>query len=150
MTTGLRCGSEERGPEVVKEFRAFLLRGNVIELAVAVVIGAAFGAVITALVEELLTPLLAIPGSADFSALEFTINSSTFGYGRFLNALISFISVAGAVFYFVVRPANALMARRKTEPDVETLTRSCPECLSKIPVDARRCAFCTSPVGPAA
>lgn len=132
-----------------KEFRTFLLRGNVVDLAVAVVIGAAFGAVVGSLVEELLTPLLAIPGSADFSDLEFTINDSTFGYGRFLNALITFLSVAAAVFFFVVRPANALMARRKTEPDVEATTRSCPECLSSIPVKARRCAFCASSVSPA-
>ncbi len=131
-----------------KEFRTFLLRGNVVELAVAVVIGAAFGAVVTALVEELITPLLAIPGEADFSRLDFTINGSTFGYGRFLNALISFVSIAGAVFYFVVRPANRLMAKRKTEPDVEATTRTCPECLSSIPVAARKCAFCASSVGP--
>lgn len=133
-----------------KEFRTFLLRGNVVDLAVAVVIGAAFGAVVTALVEELITPILAIPGSADFSALEFTINGSTFGYGRFLNAVISFVSIAGAVFFFVVRPVNTLMAKRKTEPEVASTTRSCPECRSSIPLAARRCAFCTSTVDPAA
>lgn len=132
-----------------KEFRAFLLRGNVVDLAVAVVIGGAFAAVVNALVEELLTPLIGIPGSADFSSLEFTINGSTFGYGRFLNALITFVSIAAAVFYFVVRPVNGLMARRRTEPDVEATTRPCAECLSNIPLQARKCAFCASTVGPA-
>lgn len=129
---------------MLKDFKAFLLRGNVVDLAVAVVIGSAFGAVVTSLVENLLTPVIAIPGSADFSELDFTISGSTFGYGLFLNALISFISVAAAVFFFVVKPVNALMARRKTEPDVESTTRDCPECLSSIPRAATRCAFCTA------
>ena len=133
---------------MVKEFREFILRGNVVDLAVGVVIGAAFGAVVTSFVEELLTPLIAIPGSADFGGLDFTINGSTFGYGRFLNALISFVGIAGAVFVFVVRPANALAARRRTEPAVAAVTRECPECASAIPMQARRCAFCTSDVGP--
>jgi large conductance mechanosensitive channel len=135
---------------VLKDFKAFLLRGNVVDLAVAVVIGAAFGAVVTALVKDLLTPLLAIPGKADFSTLHFTINGSTFFYGDFINVLISFVSIAAAVFFFVVRPVNALMARRKTEPEVDSTTRECPECLSSIPSAARRCAFCTAEVTPTA
>jgi len=130
---------------MVNDFKAFLLRGNVVDLAVGVVIGLAFGAVIAAFVADLLTPLIAaIFGSHDFSALTFTINGSVFRYGDFLNAVIAFLTVAAAVFFFVVRPVNALMARRKTEPPVDETTRSCPECLSDVPVDARRCAFCTS------
>ena len=130
---------------MVDDFKAFLLRGNVVDLAVGVVIGLAFGAVITAFVADLLTPLIAaIFGSHDFSALTFTINGSVFRYGDFFNAVIAFVTVAAAVFFFVVRPVNALMARRKTEPPIDETTRSCPECLSDVPVDARRCAFCTS------
>ena len=132
---------------MLKDFKAFLLRGNVVDLAVAVVVGAAFGAVVTSFVENILTPILGIPGEADFSTLEFSINGSVFRYGRFLNAVISFVGIAAAVFFFVVRPINVLMARRKTEPDVESTTRDCPECLSSIPVGARRCAFCTAEVG---
>lgn len=131
---------------MLKDFKAFLLRGNVIDLAVAVVIGAAFGDVIKSLVADIFTPILAIPGSADFSTLDFTINGSVFRYGSFFNAVISFVTIAAAIFFFVVRPVNALMARRKTEPDVESTTRECPECLSSIPVAARRCAFCTAKV----
>ena len=135
---------------MLKDFRAFLLRGNVVDLAVAVVIGAAFGAVVTALVKDLLTPLLAIPGKTDFSALHFTIRKSTFAYGDFINVLISFLSIAAAVFFFVVKPVNALMARRKTEPDVDDTVRDCPDCLSSIPAAAHRCAFCTAEVTPTA
>jgi large conductance mechanosensitive channel len=134
---------------MLKDFKAFLLRGNVVDLAVAVVVGAAFGAVITALVRDLLTPIIAlIFGKPNFSDLSFTINSSHFRYGDFLNYLISFLSVAAAVFFFVVQPVNALMRRHKTEPDVESETRACTECLSDIPREARRCAFCTSPQEP--
>lgn len=133
---------------MLKDFKAFLLRGNVVDLAVAVVIGAAFGTVVTSLVSDILTPILGIPGKADFSNLSFTINDSVFRYGRFLNAVISFVSIAAAVFFFVVRPVNVLMARRKTEPDVESTTRDCPECLSSIPLAASRCAFCTARVAP--
>ena len=131
---------------MLKDFKAFLLRGNVVDLAVAVVIGAAFGDVVKSLVADILTPIIAIPGSADFAALDFTINGSVFRYGAFLNAVIAFVTIAAAVFFFVVRPVTALMARRKTEPDVESTTRDCPECLSSIPVAARRCAFCTAQV----
>jgi large conductance mechanosensitive channel len=134
---------------VLKDFKAFLLRGNVVDLAVAVVIGAAFGAVVTALVRDLLTPIIAlIFGKQDFSNLSFTLNSSHFLYGDFINYLLAFISVAAAVFFFVVQPVNMLMRRRRTEPDVESETRPCTECLSSIPREARRCAFCTSPQEP--
>ena len=134
---------------MLKDFKAFLLRGNVVDLAVAVVVGAAFGAVVTALVRDLLTPIIAlIIGKPNFSNLSFTINSSHFRYGDFINYLISFLSVATAVFFFVVQPVNALMRRHKTEPDVESETRPCTECLSEIPRPARRCAFCGSPQEP--
>ena len=133
------------------DFKKFVLRGNVVDLAVGVVIGAAFGAVVAALVADILTPLIAaVIGKQDFSSLQFTINNSTFLYGDFINALISFLLIAAAAFFFVVRPVNALMERRKTEPEVESTTRECPECLSSIPSPARRCAFCTAEVAPAA
>ncbi len=135
---------------MLKDFKAFLLRGNVVDLAVAVVIGAAFGAVVTAFVNYLLTPLIAIPGKTNFAALHFTIRHSVFAYGLFLNALIAFIGIAAAVFFFVVKPINMLMERRKTEPDVDSTVRECPECLSSIPSGARRCAFCTAVVVPTA
>lgn len=134
-------------PSILKDFKQFLLRGNVVDLAVAVVVGAAFGAVVTALVADLITPVIAaIFGKPDFSNLTFTINGSTFRYGDFLNAVISFVTIAAAVFFLVVRPVNALMRRRKTEQPVDETVRQCPECLSDIPTGARRCAFCTSEV----
>jgi large conductance mechanosensitive channel len=130
---------------MLRDFKAFLLRGNVVDLAVAVVVGAAFGALVTALVRDILTPIVAmIFGQHDFSALTFTINGSKFLYGDFLNFLVAFVSIAAAVFFFVVQPVNALMARRKTQPDVDSETRTCPECLSDIPRLARKCAFCGS------
>ena len=129
----------------MKDFKEFLLRGNLVELAVAVVIGVAFAAVVNALVEDLITPLIAaIGGKQDFSALTFSINDSIFRYGDFLNALLSFLVIAAAVYFLVVKPVNALMARRKTEPPVDESVRECPECLSSIPSSARRCAFCTT------
>jgi len=133
---------------VLKDFRAFILRGSVVDLAVGVVIGAAFGAVVTALVRDLITPLISIPGKANFSDLHFTVRHSRFLYGDFINALIAFVAIAAAVFYFVVLPVNKLMARRRTEPEVEATTRDCPECLSSIPRAASRCAFCTAQVTP--
>jgi large conductance mechanosensitive channel len=137
-------------PELFKEFRAFILRGNVVDLAVAFVLGAAFTAVVTALVRDLLTPVIAaIFGKPNFGGLSFTIHGSEFLYGDFLNALLTFVLVAAAVFFFVVKPVNFLMARLRTGPDVESPTRGCPECLSQIPVGASRCAFCTSEVAPA-
>ncbi|PYX90250.1 MAG: large conductance mechanosensitive channel protein MscL [Acidobacteria bacterium] len=127
-------------------FKKFLFRGNVIDLAVAVVIGAAFGAVVTSFVSNILTPLIAaIFGKPDFSALSFTVNGSTIAYGAFLNALIAFALVALAVYFFVVAPVNAFQARLKRgEAPSDPATRKCPECLSEIPIQARRCAFCAS------
>jgi large conductance mechanosensitive channel len=138
-------------PEILKESRSFILRGNLVDLAVAVVIGTAFTAVVTALVRDLITPLIAaIFGKPMFGTLDFTINGSRFAYGDFLNAALTFLIVAAVVFFLVVKPVNMLMARLRTEPDVESPTRGCPECLSQIPVAARRCAFCTSEVAPVA
>jgi large conductance mechanosensitive channel len=136
---------------MAKDFKAFLLRGNVVDLAVGIVIGAAFGALVTALVRDLLTPIVAaIIGKPNFANLVFTIHHSAFHYGEFINSLIAFVSIAAAVFFFVVKPINALMARRKTGLDSESETRPCTECLSEIPREARRCAFCASPQGAAA
>ncbi len=132
------------------EFKEFLLRGNLVDLAVAIVIGVAFTAVVTAFVADIITPIVAaIFGKPDFSSLDFTINGSRFAYGDFLNALFTFVIIAFVLFFFVVKPVNALMARSKTEEPVAEETRECPECLSSIPVAARRCAFCTAEVGPA-
>ena len=127
-------------------FREFVARGNVVDLAVAVVIGAAFGAVVTAFVGAFLTPMIGVlTGAAgDFTARTFTVADTTFPYGQFIQALLSFLLIAAAVYFLVVRPVNALMERFKTEPDVETPTKECAECLSKIPAAARRCAFCTA------
>jgi large conductance mechanosensitive channel len=133
-----------------KDFRTFLLRGNLVDMAVGIVIGLAFTALVTAFVADIITPIIAaIAGQPDFSALSFTIHKSHFLYGAFLNAVISFLSIAAAVFFFVVKPVNALMARRRTEPPVDETVRECPECLSDIPRAARRCAFCTAEVVPA-
>lgn len=133
--------------KALNDFKAFILRGNVVDLAIAVVIGAAFGTVVTAVVKDLITPLIAaIGGQPDFGGIVFTINKSRFGIGDFINAVISFLVIAAVVFFFVVRPINALMARRKTELPVDPTTRDCPFCLSSIPIKATRCAFCTSEV----
>jgi len=126
----------------VKGFKTFLLQGNVVQLATAVVIGVAFGVVITAFVKDLVTPLIAaIGGQPDFSSLSFTINNSKFTYGDFLNALLAFLLIAAVIYFLVIVPYTALMARSKKEP-VDPTTKKCPECLSEIPIDARRCAFC--------
>lgn len=131
-------------------FKTFLLRGNVIDLAVAVVIGAAFGAVVTSFVTNILTPLIAaIIGKPDFSAYSATLNGSQITYGAFLNALIAFLLVAAAVYFFMVAPMNAWTARiRRGEAPPDPTTKKCPECVSEIPIAARRCAFCASPVVP--
>jgi large conductance mechanosensitive channel len=132
----------------VKDFRQFLLRGNVVDLAVGIVIGAAFSRIVTTVVAGLVTPLIAaVGGEHDFANLAFTINGSQFRYGLIVNAVISFLVVATVVFFFVVRPVNTLMGRFRTEPDVTEPVRPCPECLSEIPKRARRCAFCTAQVG---
>jgi large conductance mechanosensitive channel len=126
-----------------KGFRDFILRGNVIDLAVAVVIGAAFGALITSFVANIITPLIAaIVGQPDFSALTFTINGSRFLYGSFINAAISFLLIAAAIYFIVVAPMNRLAETRKRGQDPGT--KQCPECLSEIPYKARKCAFCAS------
>lgn len=128
-------------------FRQFLLRGNVVDMAVGVVIGAAFATVVGSFTKDLLTPLIAaIFQKPDFAALSFTINNSKFLYGDFINALIAFLIVAIVVFYFVVVPMNALVARSRKEPPADPTTRKCPECLSEIPIDAKRCAHCTTAV----
>lgn len=130
---------------MLRDFKTFLLRGNVVDLAVAVVVGGALLAVVTSLVENLITPLIAaIGGQPDFSGLTFTINGSHFLYGAFINSLISFFIIAAAVFFFVVVPVNALVQRSRREPPADPTTKKCPECLSEVPVGARRCAFCTS------
>jgi large conductance mechanosensitive channel len=131
-----------------RDFKQFLLRGNVVDLAVGIVIGLAFAAVVQALVRDLLTPLVAaIFGKPDFSALTFKVNRSVFRYGDFLNSVISFVTIALAVFFFVVKPVNALISRFHHETPPDPTTRKCPECLSEIPLQARRCAFCTVQVG---
>jgi large conductance mechanosensitive channel len=130
---------------LLKDFRTFLVRGTLVDVAVGIVIGVAFAALVTALVTDLITPIIAaIAGKHDFSSLSFTIHNSRFLYGDFLNAVISFVSIAAAVFFFVVKPVNVLMARRRSEPPVDETVRPCPECLSEIPVAARRCAFCAA------
>jgi large conductance mechanosensitive channel len=135
---------------MLQDFKAFILRGNVVDLAIGVAIGAAFATVIASFTENLLTPLLAIPGdAASFAELDVTVSGSRFRYGAFIDAVVAFVITAAVIFFFVVRPVNALMARRRTEPEVESTTRDCPECLSSIPLAARRCAFCTAQVTPA-
>ncbi len=131
---------------MLQGFKQFILRGNVLDLAVAVVMGAAFGAVVTALVKDLITPLIAaIVGKPDFSAIEFTVSGSKFPIGDFINALVSFILIAAAVYFFIVLPMNTLLARmRRGEPTPDPTSKKCPECLSDVPIAARRCAYCTS------
>jgi large conductance mechanosensitive channel len=131
---------------MLKGFKEFMLRGNVVDLAVAVVMGAAFGAVVTALVKDLITPLIAaVVGTPDFSALVFTVNASKFPIGDFINALVSFLLISIAVYFFVVVPINAFTTRLKRgEVAPDPTTKKCPECLSEVPIAARRCAFCTS------
>jgi large conductance mechanosensitive channel len=129
-------------------FKQFILRGNVIDMAVGVVIGAAFGGVVTALTKDLLTPFIAaLVGKPDFSAVSFTVHGTVFPVGDFINAAISFLLIAAAVYFFVVTPVNALIARmRKAPAPADPTTKKCPECLSEIPIDARRCAHCSQPV----
>lgn len=128
----------------MQEFKAFLLRGNVVDLAVAVIIGAAFGAIVTAFVNDLVTPLIAaIGGKQDFSAISLTVNNSKFAVGHFINAVIAFVLIAAVIFFFVVKPMRRLMPKPSLEQD--PTTRECNECLSSIPVASRRCAYCGQP-----
>ena len=143
----VRAGPPQNRNSMLKEFKQFLLRGNVVDLSVGVVIGAAFGTIVTALVTDLLTPLIAaIVKVPDFSDLYFTINSSQFMYGHFLNALISFILIAAAVFFCVVKPMNILIARSRKQPPADPANKKCSECLSEIPLEAKRCSHCTQVV----
>lgn len=136
---------------MLKEFKSFILRGNALDLAVGVVIGAAFGAVVTSIVDGILTPLIAIPGETNFENLTFKIGGGVFKYGLVINAIISLLLIGAAVFFLVVRPLNRLEERRaRTRPEELPTSRPCPECLSEIPRDARRCSHCTSEVGAAA
>jgi large conductance mechanosensitive channel len=132
---------------MLTEFKQFILRGNVIDLAVAVVIGAAFGAIVTSLVENIITPIIgALGGQPDFSGLTFTINNSEIRYGAFLNALLSFLIIAAVIFFAVIKPMNAIMTRMRTEPTPDPLTGKCPFCLSEVQVGATRCPFCTQEI----
>jgi large conductance mechanosensitive channel len=151
MATG-RIGTDLRaagrgGLGIVGEFKAFLLRGNVVDLAVGVVIGVAFSGVVSALVKDLITPLIAAIGAQpNFGDLSFTLHRSLFRYGDFINELLSFVIISAVVFFLVVMPMNRLVALSQRGRHTSPTTRDCPECLSKIPLRARRCAFCTSPV----
>ena len=131
---------------MLQGFKQFMLRGNVLDLAVAVVMGAAFGSVVTALVKDLITPFIAaVVGKPDFSAIAFTVNGSKFPFGDFINALVSFILIGAAVYFFIVLPVNKILARmRRGEVAPDPTTKKCPECLSDVPIAARRCAYCTS------
>ena len=132
---------------LLNDFKAFIMRGNVVDLAIAVVIGAAFGAVVTALVNDLITPLIAaIGGQPDFSAIKFTVNHSQFKIGDFINAIVAFLILAAVIFFLVIKPLNWLESRRKSEPPADPTSRNCPYCVSEIPIQATRCAFCTQEV----
>ena len=134
---------------LMNEFKTFLMRGNVVDLAVAVVLGVAFAAVVTSLVEDIITPIIGIIfGEPDFSGLTFTINGSTFYYGSFINALFAFVTIAAAIFLFVVVPYNKITAMMRKEEPADPTIRKCPECLSDIPSEATRCSFCTTQVQP--
>jgi large conductance mechanosensitive channel len=129
---------------MIKEFKQFLLRGNVVDLAVGVVVGVAFGSVVTALVSDLITPFIAVIAKVpDFSGLFFTVNRSKFMYGHFLNTLISFLLVATTIFFFVIKPMNFIIAKLRKEKPAGPMTKKCKECLSQIPIAARRCSYCT-------
>ena len=129
---------------MIKEFKQFLLRGNVVDLAVGVVLGAAFGSIVTALVSDLITPLIAaIAKVPDFFGLYFVINDSKFMYGHFINALISFVLIAVTIFFFVIKPMNFLISKSRKEVHADQTTKKCKECLSEVPIDAKRCSHCT-------
>ena len=144
------AADNEKKPSILQEFKDFIMRGNVVDLAVAVVIGAAFGVVVSSLVKDIITPIIAaIFGKPNFGNLSFTIHHSQFLYGDFINAVITFVTVAAAIFFLVVKPINYLTERRRSRmSEPESLERQCPECLSTIPKAATRCAFCTAQVTP--
>lgn len=130
-----------------QEFKDFVMKGNVVDLAVAVVIGVAFNAVITAFVSDIITPLIGIPGHVNFAAYTYTINGSVFMIGSFVSAIISFITIALVVFFFLVKPVSKMKERSDAKkPAAAPTTKECPQCLSQIPIKAKRCAFCTSKV----
>ncbi len=130
---------------MLKEFKQFLLRGNVVDLAVGIVIGASFGAVVTSFVKDMITPLIAaVGGKTDFSSLSFTIHNSRFLYGDFLNSIISFVILAAIIFFFIIKPVNVLIEKSRSKKPLDPTTKKCPECFSEIPKEAKRCAYCTS------
>ena len=131
------------------EFKEFILRGNVVDLAVGVLIGGAFGGIVTALTKDVITPFIGMFGKVDLSNFNTTLNGAKFGFGDFLNTVVSFLIMAFVVFFFVVKPVNFLMSLRKTETPVTNTTRECPECLSSVPLRATRCAFCTAQIAAA-
>jgi large conductance mechanosensitive channel len=131
---------------ITAEFTDFIMKGNVIDLSIAVVIGLAFNAVVTAFVADIITPLIGIPGHLNFSTLSYTVNGSVFMVGLFINALISFITIALVIFLFVIKPVSKINEKMNPKPEVAPKTKECPECLSQIPIKAKRCAFCTSKV----
>ncbi len=143
-----QVGNRAKG--TLNDFQKFILRGNVVDLAVGIVIGVAFTTVVTAFVADLITPLIGIFAKIDLSGYFFVVNHSKFQIGAFLNAVISFLIIAWVIFFFVVKPINALTALHKTKPSEVPTTRDCPYCLSSIPLQATRCAYCTSPLPPAA
>ncbi|MFQ5472278.1 MAG: large conductance mechanosensitive channel protein MscL [Dehalococcoidia bacterium] len=137
--------------DYLREFKAFILRGNVVDLAVAFVIGVAFAAVVSSLVQDLITPIISMVfGERSLSSLDFTINDSVFRYGALHDSVFTFVTIAAAVFVFVVVPVNEFLTRSRGEPPVDPTTQKCPECLSDIPAEARRCAFCASTIEKAA
>ena len=138
---------EKRAGSALNGFKQFILRGNVVDLAVGIVIGAAFSGLVNAIVKDLITPLIAaIFTQPDFSQIQFMLNGSKFMVGDFLNVFISFIILAAVVYFFIVLPMNTLIAKAKKEPPADPTSKKCPECKSEVPIDARRCAFCTQPI----
>jgi large conductance mechanosensitive channel len=131
---------------LANEFKDFILKGNVIDLAVAVVIGVAFNAVVTAFVTDIVTPLIGIPGHVDFASLTYTINGSVFMVGSFVNAIINFVTIALVIFFFIVKPVSKMKEVTSKKDAASPTTKQCPECLSTIPIKAKRCAFCTAEV----
>lgn len=130
----------------MRDFKQFLLRGNVVDLAVGIVIGAAFGTLVTAFVKDFITPLIAAMLGTSKNGLSFRVGSAVFQVGDFLDALIAFLVIAAVVFFLVVKPVNWLVSRQRAKDSPDPTMRKCPECLSEIPIQARRCAFCTAEV----